>query len=191
MEVFIAQVINGLSLGSILRAPGHRVQSPAPGGHDHPLCLSSGGGLFHVHYLGCAPAYGKQPFPGCPGCGPISILLNLVSAPLFQKVMKKRGEVDINTTMVLSLGIGMIITDLLSHGFNKGFPIAFPDELSGKTALLRVGLISILPGQVSSLIVGIIAVSGFFLLLYKTRAGRAFRASRKTRRRAPRGNSTV
>jgi len=90
--------------------------------------------------------------------------------------MKKRGEVDINSTMVLSLGIGMIITDLLSHGFNKGFPIAFPDELSGKTALLRVGLISILPGQVFALVVGVIAVSGFFLLLYRTRVGRAFRA---------------
>ena len=45
--------------------------------------------------------------------------------------MKKRGEVDINSTMVLSMGIGMIITDVLSHGFNKGLPIAFPDALSG------------------------------------------------------------
>ncbi len=54
--------------------------------------------------------------------------MNVVSAPLFQKVMKKRGEVDINSTMVLSMGIGMIITDVLSHSFNKGFPIAFPER---------------------------------------------------------------
>ena len=38
------------------------------------------------------------------------------------------------------------------------------------------GLISVLTGQVWSLAVGIVAVSGFFLLLYKTRPGRAFRA---------------
>ena len=57
-------------------------------------------------------------------------LLTSRSAPLFQKVMMKRGEVDINSTMVMSLGIGMIITDVLSHSFNKGFPVAFPDALA-------------------------------------------------------------
>jgi branched-subunit amino acid ABC-type transport system permease component len=43
-------------------------------------------------------------------------------------------------------------------------------------ALFRVGLISLLSGQVISLAVGVLAVSGVFLLLYKTRQGRAFRA---------------
>jgi len=51
-----------------------------------------------------------------------SILFNLISAPIFQKIMRNRGEVDINTTMVVSMGIGMIITDILSHSFNHGFP---------------------------------------------------------------------
>jgi branched-chain amino acid transport system permease protein len=78
--------------------------------------------------------------------------------------------------MVLSMAVGMIITDTLSHAFNKGLPIAFPVELTGSGPMLRIGLISIMPGQVWSLIVGVIAVSGFFLLLYKTRQGRAFRA---------------
>jgi len=105
-----------------------------------------------------------------------SVALNLLSAPLFQKVMMKRGEVDINSTMVLSLGIGMIITDVLSHTFNRGLPIAFPDQLSGETPLIRVGLISVLGGQVWSLAVGIVAVSAIFFILYKTRPGRAFRA---------------
>jgi len=105
-----------------------------------------------------------------------SVILNVISAPLFQKIMSNREEVDINTTMVLSLGIGMIITDVLSHGFNKGLPIAFPSTLVGETPILRVGLISLLGGQVASLAVGIVAVSGIFLLLYKTRPGRAFRA---------------
>jgi branched-chain amino acid transport system permease protein len=90
--------------------------------------------------------------------------------------MKNREEVDINTTMVLSLGIGMIITDILSHGFNKGLPISFPPELVGEAPILRVGVISLLGGQVASLAVGVLAVSGIFLLLYKTRPGRAFRA---------------
>jgi len=71
-----------------------------------------------------------------------------------------REEVDINTTMVLSLGMGMIITDILSHGFNKGLPIAFPSKLVGETPILRVGLISLMGGQVASLAVSIIAGLG-------------------------------
>jgi branched-chain amino acid transport system permease protein len=90
--------------------------------------------------------------------------------------MQKRGQVDINATMVLSMGIGMIITDVISHLFNNGLPIAFPDSLANGTPLLRAGLISVLTGQVWSLGVGVVAVSGFFLLLYRSKPGRAFRA---------------
>jgi branched-chain amino acid transport system permease protein len=105
-----------------------------------------------------------------------SIVLNVVSAPIFQKVMKKRGEVDVNSTMVVSMGMGFIITDILSHSFNHGFPIAYPDALTGSGPLFRIGLISVQVGQVWSLAIGAVAVSAFFVLLYKTRAGRAFRA---------------
>jgi branched-chain amino acid transport system permease protein len=105
-----------------------------------------------------------------------SIILNLLSAPLFQKVMSRRGEVDINSTMVLSMGIGMIITDVLSHSFNEGLPVAFPDSLSSNVPILQVGLISVQVGQVWSLAVGIVAVSAIFFVLYRTRPGRAFRA---------------
>ncbi|TXT46762.1 MAG: putative inner-membrane translocator [Spirochaetes bacterium] len=90
--------------------------------------------------------------------------------------MKNRGEVDINSTMVVSMAIGFIITDILSHEFNKGLPIAFPEELTGSGPLFRIGLISIQAGQVWSLVIGAVAVTAFFILLYKTRAGRAFRA---------------
>src|SRR5512147_1302754 len=89
------------------------------------------------------------------------------------KVMAKRGDVDINSTMVLSMGIGMIITDVLSHSFNQGLSIAFPESLSSSAPLLQVGVINIVAGQVWSLAIGIVAVAGFFLLLYRTRAGRA------------------
>ena len=36
-----------------------------------------------------------------------AIALNVVLAPLFQQVMRKRGHVDINATMVISLAVGM------------------------------------------------------------------------------------
>ena len=105
-----------------------------------------------------------------------AVVLNMASAPIFQRVMRNRGEVDINATMVVSLGIGMIITDLLSHEFNSGFPIAFPENMKGDEALIQFGLIHISRGQVIALVVGIVVVSAFFWLLYRTKYGRAFRA---------------
>jgi len=176
MQVFIAQVINGLSLGSIyvLLATGFNllllVAMIIHFSYPQVVVFS----MYITWFV--LKATGNNLVLGVLAGVASSIALNVLCAPLFQKVMKKRGEVDINATMVLSMAIGMIITDVMSHSFNKGLPIAFPEELTGKDALLRIGLISIQPGQVWSLLVGIIAVSAFFILLYKTRAGRAFRA---------------
>ena len=176
MQVFLAQVINGLSLGSIyvLLVTGFNLlllvamiihfsypQVVVFSMYIAWVVLRFTGNNFLLAVLASVGA---------------SVAINLASAPLFQKIMKKREEVDINATMVVSMGIGMIITDVLSHGFNKGLPISFPQQLVGDVALFRVGLISLLSGQVVSLAVGVLAVSGIFLLLYKTRQGRAFRA---------------
>lgn len=176
MQELIAQVINGLSLGSIyvLLVTGFNllllVAMIIHFSYPQVVVFSMYITWVVLQLTGNNLALGI-------GAGVASsVALNLLSAPLFQKVMMKRGEVDINSTMVLSLGIGMIITDVLSHTFNRGLPIAFPDQLSGETPLIRVGLISVLGGQVWSLAVGIVAVSAIFFILYRTRPGRAFRA---------------
>jgi branched-chain amino acid transport system permease protein len=176
MQVLIAQIINGLSLGSIyvLLVTGFNllllVAMIIHFAYPQVVVFS-----MYITWV-VLQLTGNNILLGVLAGVGSSILLNLISAPLFQKVMKNRGEVDINSTMVLSLAIGMIITDVLSHSFNRGLPIAFPEQLSQSTPVLRIGLITILSGQVWSLGVGVVAVTGFFLLLYKTRAGRAFRA---------------
>ena len=176
MQTFIAQVINGLSLGSIyvLLATGFNLLLLVAMiiHFAYPQVV-----VFSMYIAWVVLRYTNNSIILAVLAAIVSsVLLNLISAPLFQKIMKNREEVDINTTMVLSLGIGMIITDILSHGFNKGLPISFPPELVGEAPILRVGVISLLGGQVASLAVGVLAVSGIFLLLYKTRPGRAFRA---------------
>jgi branched-chain amino acid transport system permease protein len=176
VEVLAAQIINGLSLGSIyvLLVTGFNllllVAMIIHFSYPQVVVFSMYVTWVVMRLTGSSIILGVLAGVGS------SVLINLLSAPLFQKVMQKRGEVDINTTMVMSMGIGMIITDVLSHGFNKGLPIAFPDTLAGSAPLIRVGLISVLTGQVWSLAVGVVAVSGIFLLLYRTRPGRAFRA---------------
>jgi branched-chain amino acid transport system permease protein len=176
MEVFIAQVLNGLSVGSIyvLLVTGFNllllVAMIIHFSYPQVVVFS-----MYITWLVLAATHNNLVLGVLAGVV-TSVAINLVSAPVFQKVMSKRESVDINATMVVSMGMGMIITDVLSHTFNKGFPIAFPETLAGRRPLLQVGLISILTGQVWSLAVGVIAVSAFFLLLYKTRSGRAFRA---------------
>ena len=176
MQVFVAQVINGLSLGSIyvLLVTGFNllllVAMIIHFSYPQVVVFSMYIAWVVLRYTG-----NNVPLAVLASVG-ASVAINLASAPLFQKIMKNREEVDINSTMVVSMGIGMIITDVLSHGFNKGLPISFPKELVGDVAVFRFGLISLLSGQVVSLAVGVLAVSGVFLLLYKTRQGRAFRA---------------
>jgi branched-chain amino acid transport system permease protein len=176
MQVFLAQVINGLSLGSIyvLLVTGFNLLLLVAMiiHFAYPQVV-----VFSMYIAWLVLRYTGNSVPLAVAASvAASVAINLASAPLFQKIMKNREEVDINSTMVVSLGIGMIITDVLSHGFNKGLPISFPEQLVGEAALFRVGLISLLSGQVVSLAVGVLAVSGIFLLLYKTRQGRAFRA---------------
>lgn len=177
MEVLIAQIFNGLSLGSIyvLLVTGFNL-----------LLLVAMIIHFSFPVVVVFSMYVSWAVMTMTGSVPLGIIggiasaiaVNVATAPMFQHIMKKRGSVDINATMVISMGMGMIITDVLSHTFNQGFPISFPDALTGadKGALINLGLVNITRGQVLALGIGIIFVLFLFWLLYKTRTGRAFRA---------------
>jgi branched-chain amino acid transport system permease protein len=176
VQELIAQIINGLSLGSIyvLLVTGFNLLLLVAMiiHFSYPQVV-----VFSMYIIwSVLQLTGNNLVLGIAAGVASCIVLNLVSAPLFQKVMSKRGEVDINATMVLSMGIGMILTDVLSHSFNEGLPVAFPDSLSSIVPIVRLGLISVQVSQVWSLGVGIVVVCAIFLILYKTRAGRAFRA---------------
>jgi branched-chain amino acid transport system permease protein len=176
MQVFVAQILNGLSIGSVyvLLATGFNLLLLVAMiiHFSYPQVV-----VFSMYIIWIVlKATNNNLLLGVLSGIVSSILFNFISAPLFQKIMKNREDVDINSTMVLSMAIGWIITDVLSHAFNNGLPIQFPTEFTGDAPLLRIGLISVLPGQVWALSIGIVVVSGFFILLYKTRAGRAFRA---------------
>lgn len=178
MEVFLAQIINGISIGSVyvLLVTGFNLLLLVAMiiHFSFPIVVVFS---MYISWIVLGLTGNNILLGVLVGIGS-AIVLNIMTAPMFQRIMKKRGEVDINSTMVLSMGIGMIITDLLSHGVNSGFPIAFPDSLTGRghEALIKAGIISMSRGAVLSLSMGILFVLGLFLILYKTRAGRAFRA---------------
>jgi len=178
MELFLAQIVNGLSLGSIyvLLVSGFNLLLLVARviHYSYPtvvvfsmyaawLVLSLTGGNVLLASLAAVVS---------------AVAFNMATAPIFHRIMKKRGEVDINTTMIVSMGIGMILTDFLSHSVNQGYPISFGGFAlgDGGGTIFRWGLVSISLGQVLALAAGALFVLLLFLLVYKTGPGRSFRA---------------
>ena len=177
MNVLIAQIFNGLSIGSIyvLLVTGFNLLLLVAMVIHFSFPVSV---VFSMYVSWALMNTTGSISLGILGGIASAVAVNMVTAPMFQHIMKERGTVDINATMVLSMGFGMIITDVLSHTFNQGFPVAFPDALTGnsKGALISANLISISRGQLLTLTVGVVFVVLLFRLLYKSRIGRAFRA---------------
>lgn len=178
MEVFIAQLISGLALGSIyvLLVTGFNlmllVAKIIQFAYPQIVVLSMyacWGALqltdnkFLVILAGIA----------------VSIIISILSEPIFRRITSIQG-VDINTSFVASLGMAMVIMDIMSHSINYGFPVAFPPEWVGGN-LISFGLITVSKGQLYALAGGIIAVLIFFYLLYRTKQGRFFRAIAENR----------
>lgn len=173
MEIFIAQLISGLALGSIyvLLVTGFNlmllvakiIQFAYPqivviSMYTYWWVLQFSNNIFLVILAGLS----------------VSIILSILSEPIFRKINSTPG-VDINASFIASMGMAMIAMDIMSHSINYGFPVSFPYKWIGGS-ILSFGLITISKGQLFALGGGIIAVLIFFYLLYHTNQGRFFRA---------------
>ena len=175
MEVVIAQIVNGLSLGSIyvLLVTGFNLLILAAMiiHFSFPAAV-----VFSMYAAWLVMQWSGSVAAGIAAAIVSALAVNIISAPVFQHVMGKRGTVDINATMVVSMGMGMLIMEFCSHSVNKGFPVSFPLLSGARAPLWQRGLISVSYAQALALGSGIIAVTALFRILYRTRAGRAFRA---------------
>lgn len=173
MEVFIAQLLNGLSLGSIyvLLVTGFNlmvlVARIIQFVYPHIVVLSMYA-CWEILQLT------NNAFLALLSCIVTSVILNILSEPIFRRLTNREG-VDINASFVVSMAMALVITDIMSHSFNYGFPIAFPANWVGGS-LLRFGLITLSKGQIYAFVGSIIVVLLFFYLLYRTKQGRVFRA---------------
>jgi branched-chain amino acid transport system permease protein len=173
VEVVIAQIVNGLSLGSIyaLLVTGFNLLILAAMiiHFSFPVTV-----VFSMYAAWLAMQWSGSVTVGIAAAMLSALAVNLISAPLFQRVMGR--SVDINATMVMSMGMGMLITEFCSHSINKGFPISFPILAGAREPFFQSGLVSVNYAQALALGSGVIAVGALFRILYRTRAGRAFRA---------------
>jgi branched-chain amino acid transport system permease protein len=175
VEAITAQIVNGLSLGSIyvLLVTGFNLLVLAARiiHFSFPATV-----VFSMYAAWLSMQWSGSIAVGILAALVSSIILNMISAPVFQRVMGKRGTVDINATMVVSMSMGMLVMELCSHSINKGFPVSFPLLSGAREPLWQSGLVSASHAQALALATGIAAVAILFRILYRTRAGRAFRA---------------
>ncbi len=173
MEIFVAQLLNGLSLGSmyVLLVLGFNlmllVAKIIQFAYPHLVVLSMyvcWGVLKHTNNMFLVL------LASVVSC----ILVNIAIEPIFRLLAKKHG-LDINVSFVVSMSLALLITDVMSHLLNYGYPIAFPAEWVGKS-VFSSGLVAFSAGQAYALFGGIAAVAAFFYLLYRTRQGRVLRA---------------
>jgi len=173
MEVVLAQLANGIAIGSIysLLVTGFNLMFLVGGvchfAYPHLVVLSmyicwlvlraTGGNVF----LSVAATIGA-------GTG-----LSLATEPLFRPLTKRRASLG---TFFVSLGIAIIFTDIMCRVIHRGVPISFPTTLTGIEAIAKIGLTAISRGQLFTIIGSIVAVVGLLYLLYRTKLGRSFRA---------------
>jgi branched-chain amino acid transport system permease protein len=173
MEVLLAQLINGLAVGSMyaLIVTGFNL-----------LLLVSGVVQYayaHVVVIGMYAAWVTMKITGdnlvfsIPVAILSSTLLSILTEPLFRPLVKKRAT---NQTFVLSIGIAMILTHVMAKHLHHGLPIPFPESLSSHKAAIRLGIAAVSTGQIYTFFGTVVAVTAFMYLLYRTMTGRALRA---------------
>jgi branched-chain amino acid transport system permease protein len=173
VEVLIAQLIGGIKLGSLYAVVviGFNLLILVTGvmhlGYPTLLVLSMYLAWFVLSvtnnniFLGIAAAIVSGPVIGA------------LTAPLFLPLVKRKAHLE---ALVVSLAIGIICSDIMSHWFNLGLPIAFPPALQLEGHSIKWGLAVIRMGELVTLAVSIIVVFAFLYFLNKTKQGRVLRA---------------
>lgn len=175
MKIIIAQMINGIALGSIyvLLVTGFNLMFLV-------------GKIIHFAYpyivvMSMYICWGLLKLTSnlliaIAGTLISSVILHMIIEPLFRHINTRKGSVDINSSFIVSLGIALILTEIMSHQLNYGFPIAFPLNWMSNVMFLEINLIRISSGQLYTLLVAILLTLMLFMFIYQTQSGRAFRA---------------
>jgi branched-chain amino acid transport system permease protein len=173
METLLAQIVNGLATGGIyaLIVLGMNLLVLVRGvvyfSYAHIVVISMAVGWLVLQFTGGSLVLAVPVFVVTAGA------ITVLTEPLFRPLALRRAFLE---TVVLALGIGIIITEVMSQFINEGAPIAFPASLTGGGAMIRSGMISFSLARVYTLVGAIAAVIGLFYFLYHHRQGRAIRA---------------
>jgi branched-chain amino acid transport system permease protein len=173
LEIFFAQLINGLALGSIyaLVVVGVNLLLLVRGivhfSYAHIMVIS-----MYVFWM-ILEKTGNRLALAIPGAIVSATLLTTLTEPVFRPLALRKAFLE---TVIVALGMGIIFTDIMSHFLHQGLPVSFPPTLTGGGGFVRFGMISFSLAHVYTLAGSIGAVIGLFYLLYRHKLGLAFRA---------------
>lgn len=175
LGIIIAQMMNGIALGSIyallvsgfslMFLVGKTIHFAYP--YIVVISMYTCWGLLKLT---------NQPVLAIIGTLMSSVVLHMVIEPLFRFINSRKDSIDINSSFIVSLGIALILTEVMSHKLNYGFPIAFPLNWMHSSVILNIKLIRFSTGQLYTLLISIFLVLFLFMFIYRTQLGRAFRA---------------
>lgn len=177
MEILVAQIINGIVTGSVyallvvsfnflLQIKGIFQWSLA---HIMVVCMYV---IWIVMKL-AGPDTTMALVLGIAAAIVVGIIMSVITEPVFRPMAVRGVYLE---SLVVAIGMGIILTNVLSKFVNQGKPIGFSETLTREGSTLNVGLISFSVTDLISLAVAILMVVGLFYLLYKSQFGRAFRA---------------
>lgn len=172
MEVFVAQLINGLATGALyaMLITGMNLLILVRQVTDHAYS--------HVMMISMAVGWVVMMETESIALGLVSIMLAAVIAsvlcePLFRPLTRRGSQLE---TVSMGMGIGMILTDLMSHYVNSGQQITFPSKLTRVAGTVSFGLISFALSDVITLAGCILVILALTYFLYRNKEGRALRA---------------
>jgi len=172
VTVFLAQLINGIAVGSIygLIVTGFNLLLLVGGviqfAYPNLVVLS-----MYVIWLVLDVTHGSLVL-AIPAGILAAVAMNLLTEPLFRPLVKRGAT---NQTFVIAMALAMMVTYLMAKGLNHGVAVPFPQSLTGTGALWRVGIATVTIGQVVTIVGSFAAVLAFLYLLGRTRLGRSFR----------------
>jgi len=102
-----------------------------------------------------------------------SLILTLLLEPLLRSLREKHLVVE---TMIMTIAVGMILTEIMAHFLNAGLPIAFPPSVVGGGGEVSFGLIKITAADIYVILGALTLLAGLYYFLFKTKQGKALRA---------------
>jgi branched-chain amino acid transport system permease protein len=173
MEAFLGQLINGIKMGGIY--------SVAVLGYNLLLLTT---GIFHMGYASllvmsmyalwlCLELSANNFLLAIIVAIASGIVISSIIAPLFSPFLKRKGS-ELESSIV-SLAIGTIAVEIMSHWLNRGLPVAFPRELMLEDMNISFGMSNMRGGEIVGLLGSIVIVIAFFNFLRHTKQGRILR----------------
>jgi branched-chain amino acid transport system permease protein len=110
---------------------------------------------------------------GLIAAGAMSVILTMLVEPLLRGLREKRLLTE---TFIITIAVGLMLTEIMSQYLNAGLPVAFPKTIVGGGWDLSFGLIRVSGADVYVVAASVFFMAGLLFFLFRTRQGRALRA---------------